>query len=161
MNKFKPVLHLVALALVSGPSPVMAAEPSEAPHEQYRVLAWKDLVPDGWEPPLVSRAYDEVSEADVDDTSVVNVLDGELAALPGYMKPVVYEGNEVSEFLPPSAVPAASNHRPRTPRTQPDGVRVRTGACSRGATLRTDLDRRRDVPEAGDDGRGTCRLSNG
>lgn len=99
MNKFKPVLHLVALALVSGPSPVMAAEPSEAPHEQYRVLAWKDLVPDGWEPPLVSRAYDEVSEADVDDTSVVNVLDGELAALPGYMKPVVYEGNEVSEFL--------------------------------------------------------------
>jgi hypothetical protein len=30
---------------------------------------------------------------------VVEDLDGELAALPGYMKPVVYEGNKVSEFL--------------------------------------------------------------
>ena len=26
-------------------------------------------------------------------------LDGQLAALPGYMKPTVYEGNQVSEFL--------------------------------------------------------------
>jgi hypothetical protein len=84
---------------VGSHAPAVASDPAEAPHEHYRVLDWQDLVPDGWEPPLVPRAYDEVSEADVDDTSVVEDLDGELAALPGYMKPVVYEGNKVSEFL--------------------------------------------------------------
>ncbi len=89
----------VMLAVMCGIAPVTAAESSKAPHENYRVLDWKDLVPDGWEPPLVSRAYDEVSDGDVDETSVVQGLDGQLAALPGYMKPVVYEGNQVSEFL--------------------------------------------------------------
>ena len=79
--------------------PVAAAEPEEAPHENYRVLDWKDLVPEGWESPLVSSAYDEVSENTVDEKSVVPDLDGQLAALPGYMKPVVFEGNAVTEFL--------------------------------------------------------------
>ena len=87
------------LACVSGYEVASASEPSETPHENYRVLEWQDLVPDGWEPPLVSRAYDEVSDASVDETSVVKDLDRQLAALPGYMKPVVYEGNQVSEFL--------------------------------------------------------------
>jgi hypothetical protein len=63
------------------------------------VLEWKDLVPEGWEPPLVAAAFDEVSEVGVDESSVVQELDGQLAALPGYMKPVVFEGNQVSEFL--------------------------------------------------------------
>lgn len=89
---------LVLFALVSGPVPATASEPSEA-HERYRVLQWEDLVPDGWEPPLVAKAYDEVSDANVDETSVVKNLDGQLSALPGYMKPIVYDGNEVSEFL--------------------------------------------------------------
>jgi hypothetical protein len=93
------VFLLVLLTIVGSHAPAVASDPAEAPHEHYRVLDWQDLVPDGWEPPLVPRAYDEVSEADVDDTSVVEDLDGELAALPGYMKPVVYEGNKVSEFL--------------------------------------------------------------
>ena len=88
----------VLLAFVGGPTPATASEPSGA-HEQYRVLQWEDLVPDGWEPPLVARAYDEVSNADVDENSVVRNLDGQVSALPGYMRPVVYEGNEVSEFL--------------------------------------------------------------
>ncbi len=89
----------ILLACVSGYEVASASEPSETPHENYRVLEWQDLVPDGWEPPLVSRAYDEVSDASVDETSVVKDLDRQLAALPGYMKPVVYEGNQVSEFL--------------------------------------------------------------
>jgi hypothetical protein len=76
----------------------MASEASEA-QQQYRVLQWEDLVPDGWEPPLVARAYDEVSDTDVDENSVVKDLDKQLSALPGYMRPVVYDGNEVSEFL--------------------------------------------------------------
>lgn len=90
---------LVLLAFVGSHSPAVASEPAEVPHENYRVLEWSDLVPDGWEPPLVPTAYDEISEAVVDETSVVKDLDGQLTALPGYMKPVVYEGNAVSEFL--------------------------------------------------------------
>ena len=92
-------LLLVSLALLSGQVHGTASEPPEAPHERYRVLEWKDLVPEGWEAPIVPRAYDEVSEADVDEASVVRDLDGQLAALPGYLKPVVFEGNQVSEFL--------------------------------------------------------------
>mgnify|MGYP001816278410 CR=1 FL=1 len=90
---------LVLLTIVGSHAPAVASESAEAPHENYRVLDWQDLVPDGWEPPLVPTAYDEVSEAAVDESSVVTGLDGKLAALPGYMKPVVFDGNEVSEFL--------------------------------------------------------------
>jgi hypothetical protein len=91
-------MPLALLMFVVGNVPAMASEASE-PHQQYRVLQWEDLVPDGWEPPLVARAYDEVSDTDVDENSVVKDLDKQLSALPGYMRPVVYEGNEVSEFL--------------------------------------------------------------
>lgn len=91
-------LFFVVLCLMGGPLSVAASEGAEAPHEHYRVLEWKDLVPEGWQPPLVATAFDEVTEA-VDEASVVKELDGQLAALPGYMKPVVFEGNRVSEFL--------------------------------------------------------------
>jgi hypothetical protein len=89
---------IVLLSLAGGHTRAVASEPSDA-HEQYRILQWEDLVPERWEPPLVARAYDEVSDADVDENSVVRNLDGKLSALPGYMKPVVYDGNKVSEFL--------------------------------------------------------------
>jgi hypothetical protein len=35
----------------------------------------------------------------IDKASVVTELDRQLAALPGFMKPVVFEDNRVSEFL--------------------------------------------------------------
>ena len=81
--------------LLSFTGPLIA----EQPHEQYRRLEWKDLVPEGWEPPLVATAFDEVTADALDPAAVVQALDGQLAALPGYMKPVVFEGNEVSEFV--------------------------------------------------------------
>ena len=93
LSRTKPAISwqfwmlLVLLSLVGGHTPAMASEPSGA-HEQYRVLQWEDLVPDGWEPPLVAKAYDEVSDAHVDETSVVKNLDGQLSAQPGYMKPI-------------------------------------------------------------------------
>ena len=89
-------LGLVLFSLWLG-NPGWAQE--EAPHEQYRVLEWQDLIPEGWEAPLVATAFDEVAKTGIDSASVVQALDGQLAALPGYMKPVVYEGNQVSEFL--------------------------------------------------------------
>ena len=94
---------LLAIAITA--QPVMA-ESSQAgdqgdsnAHENYRVLQWQDLVPAGWEPPLVPTAYDDASAADVDASSVVGELDRQLSALPGYMRPIVFEGNAVSEFL--------------------------------------------------------------
>lgn len=98
MRTVRSVL-LAVLTFVGGCAHGAAHDPVEAPHENYRVLEWQDLVPDGWEPPLVPEGYDEGSEAHVDETSVVKELNGRLAALPGYMKPVVHRGNEVSEFL--------------------------------------------------------------
>jgi len=94
-------LLMIAASLAASTKPVTAyADESDAsPHDNYRVLEWSDLVPEGWEPPLVPKAYDDVAAADVDEASVVTDLDGQLSALPGYMKPIVYEGNEVSEFL--------------------------------------------------------------
>jgi hypothetical protein len=92
-------LAVVLFAFVVWHAPAQASESVEATHDNYRVLQWRDLVPEGWESPLVAPAYDKVSVAEVDETSVVNDLDKQLSALPGYMRPVVYEGNEVSEFL--------------------------------------------------------------
>jgi hypothetical protein len=88
-----------ALAMFAAFGSAAAAETADSPIENYRVLEWNDLVPDGWEPPVVSQAYDQVTADDLDEASVVRDLDGQLAALPGYMKPVVYEGSTVSEFL--------------------------------------------------------------
>ncbi len=91
----------VSAGSLSTPYPAHAddLEEASAPEDNYRVLEWQDLVPRDWEPPLVAEAYDEVTPTSVDETSVVPELDGQLAALPGYMKPVVFHGNEVSEFV--------------------------------------------------------------
>ena len=79
--------------------PVAAYPQAEDPLAQYRVLEWKELVPESWEPPLVPESFDEIGISSVDETSVVAELDQQLAVLPGFMKPVVFEGNQVSEFL--------------------------------------------------------------
>lgn len=97
-QKFFSVLLALAL-LAFTVSQTLATESSDALLDNYRVLDWKDLVPEGWEPPLVSEAYDEVADSDVDEAAVVKELDQQLAALPGYIKPIVFEGNAVSEFL--------------------------------------------------------------
>jgi hypothetical protein len=92
-------LALALLVFSAGHGPALASESVAEPHEHYRVLQWQDLVPEGWDAPLVPTAYDEVSAADVDEASVVKDLDKQLVVLPGYMRPTVYDGNQVSEFL--------------------------------------------------------------
>ena len=95
----RALLRLAVFAAAGIFASVAGAESSDSPHENYRVLEWTDLVPEGWEPPLVPTAYGEISEADVDEASVVQALDQQLVALPGYMKPTVFEGNVVTEFI--------------------------------------------------------------
>lgn len=93
-----PVVALCAALLILF-VPVTAYAQAEDPLAQYRVLEWKELVPEGWQPPLVPESYEEIGISSVDKASVVAELDQQLAALPGFMKPVVFEGNQVSEFL--------------------------------------------------------------
>ena len=83
-------IPLVLLALVSGHTPAVASEPSEA-HENYRMLEWSDLVAEGWKRPLLLTA-EEVASPSVDKSSLVPELDHQLVVLPGYMRPVVREG---------------------------------------------------------------------
>ena len=90
---------LIYITLLIFSASVSASGQAQDPLSQYRVLEWKELVPEGWEPPLVPDAYDEIETSKIDKTSVVPELDQQLAALPGYMKPVVFEGNQVSEFI--------------------------------------------------------------
>ena len=84
------------------------AEPlEEAPEDHYRVLDWHELVPEGWQAPLVPQAHDEAESAVVDPAGVVTELDNQLVSLPGFIRPVVYEGNHVSEFV---LVPLLPHH---------------------------------------------------
>ena len=77
------------------------------PESQYQILEWEGLVPTGWEPPLVPVAHDQVEKAGIDPDSVVGDLAGKLIALPGFMKPLVFEGNSLSAFL---LVPYLQHH---------------------------------------------------
>ena len=85
--------------------------------ENYRVLEWPDLVPEGWEPPLVAPAHDEVEARGVDPASVVAALDNTLVALPGYRVPVVFEENQVTEFL---LVPMLPHHTKQHAHLEPN-----------------------------------------
>ena len=77
-------------------SPVLASEPIEEPHAQYQVLEWEDLVAEGWERPLLLSKKD-VASPSVDESSLVPELNNKLVALPGFMRPVVSEGELMAE----------------------------------------------------------------
>ncbi|WP_170287463.1 DUF3299 domain-containing protein [Halioglobus maricola] len=72
---------------------------AEDPATAYRVLEWPELVPQGWEPPLVATAHDEVEQRGIDPKAQVTSLDQQLVSIPGYMKPIVFDEQLVSEFL--------------------------------------------------------------
>ena len=95
MNTFTSVW--VTLAFVSVCPPVNASEPLDAPLEQYRVLEWKDLVAEGWHRPLL-LSEEEVSSPRIDPSSVVRELDQALVVIPGYMRPVVKEGQPLLAY---------------------------------------------------------------
>ena len=50
-------LTLLSLLLLTLKTGGVALASDEAPHEQYRVLEWQELIPEGWEPPLVGTAF--------------------------------------------------------------------------------------------------------
>ena len=98
---------LVALLVGNLSAHTAAATDDSAPETQYRVLAWEELVPKDWEPPIIPKAHNEARATPVDPSAVVATLDQQLVALPGFMKPVVFEENQVSEFI---LVPLLPHH---------------------------------------------------
>ncbi len=90
-------LALSVAWLVCAYTPAPFANASAAPEENYRILAWDDLVPEDWRRPVIARAYN--ADAPIDEKAVVQDLDGQLAALPGYMLPMAFDGKAVTEFL--------------------------------------------------------------
>ena len=98
---------IVALVVSTHSTQTLATTDETPPEAQYRILAWEDLAPEDWEPPIIPKAHDEAQATPVEPSAVVAELDQQLVALPGFMKPIVFEGNYVSEFI---LVPLLPHH---------------------------------------------------
>ena len=84
---------LSLVCLLSGT--VFANPPSTA----YMELDWKDLVPASWQPPIIDPDPSKHEAHVVDKAALVSTLQNQNIKLPGFMKPIVFEENRVSEFL--------------------------------------------------------------
>ena len=63
-------------------------------------LEWNELVPDGWQPPLILPAPPEDGTTPVvDRASLVKELDGKKVSIAGFMVPMKFDSNIISEFL--------------------------------------------------------------
>lgn len=83
----------LCLGLIFLPAAGQAAE------EQAIQLEWQDLAAPDWESPMILPAPNENGEQIVDPDSLNPALAGKQVSLPGYMKPILFTGNSVKEFL--------------------------------------------------------------
>ena len=65
--------------------------------EEYSVIDWKDLVPASWRRPMIDP--DPTEHHHVDERSLASKLDKQNIKLAGYMLPVKFTSNAVSEFI--------------------------------------------------------------
>lgn len=96
-----PSVALILVCLLSGIT--FAAQKSDTNTE----LDWKDLVPTNWHPPIIQPDPSKHDAHIVDKASLVSALQNKKVKLPGYMKPIVFEQNRVTEFL---LVPFLEHH---------------------------------------------------
>ena len=76
----------------------VAATDDSAPETQYRVLAWDDLVPKDWEPPVIPRAHNEAMATPVEPSAVVATLHQQLVAIPGFMNETWFKAEQTGPF---------------------------------------------------------------
>ena len=107
----------LAIAAMWQYSPLTLATNEQAWAAQ--VLDWPDLLPPGWEPPLIAPAYDQPGEQQVDAESLVAALGGQQVRLPGFLRPIVYSDQTVSEFL---LVPFLPHHLKQHAHLEPNQV---------------------------------------
>ena len=77
------------------PTLAQAATPPQA----YTELEWSQLVPASWQPPLIQPDPSKPDGHHVDPASLAVELQNQQVKLPGFIKPIVFEQNHVSEFL--------------------------------------------------------------
>jgi len=65
--------------------------------EKYTVIEWQDLVPASWHRPIIDP--DPSEHHHVDEKSLASKLDKQNIKLAGYMLPVKFISNVVSEFI--------------------------------------------------------------
>ena len=95
-------LATLALALAFGSGTANAAEDDAAAGDPAREITWDDLLPEGWVPPSfsVDHFFDATpAQAASVDAPVVAALNGERVRLPGYLVPLVLEGEKLKDFL--------------------------------------------------------------
>ena len=112
--RFSYLHFLYATLLVD----TLAAAPAAGANGiEARSLDWQELVPAGWEPPVIAPAYDKPTEQKVDKASLVKDLDGLQVMLPGFLRPVVFSNTIVSEFL---LVPFLPHHMKQHAHLEPN-----------------------------------------
>lgn len=101
--------HLVATTLLF--AGLLSALATHAVAEdiaaQYRMLEWQDLVPEGWEEPLIPPAHDSAEAMRVAPGAVVADLDGVRVTLPGFIKTAEFDNEQVTALL---LVPLLPHH---------------------------------------------------
>ena len=123
----KPLLTTLILACLVQVSTLALAAQNEP-----RELAWDDLMPEGWEPPPppapASIFDDESGPAGAQQSPgapVVEALNQQFVKIPGFVLPIEYEGNQVTEFLLVPYV-GACIHVPAPPGNQVVYVKLET-----------------------------------
>ena len=120
MSNALRILAVTYLLLTS--ASISAAEPRE--------VLWEDLMPAGWIPPETSSQSQFLDESEPAaeqlsvDAPVVKELDNEYVKIPGFILPVEFSGDAVSEFLLVPYV-GACIHVPPPPSNQIVYVRLK------------------------------------
>ena len=84
------------------------AQATEKETDSYTTLAWAELIPESWDRPIIlPDPSDEDTHHHVDQASLVKALAKQNIKIPGYMVPVKFKKNVVSEFI---LVPFLEHH---------------------------------------------------
>ena len=88
---------IYALAIFILFSFTLSSQAQTKTSEEYSVIDWKDLVPASWHRPLIDP--DPSEQHHVDRKSLTLKLDKQNIKLAGYMLPIKFTSNVVSEFV--------------------------------------------------------------
>lgn len=88
---------IVILTFIICTAAVGAVSDDSAAH--YRMLDWKNLVPENWEPPLIPPGHDSEEASKVPQEATVADLDGTMVTLPGYIKTAEFDNDRIKALL--------------------------------------------------------------
>ncbi len=89
--------NLLATVMIIFYGVIMSFQAQAETSDEYTELDWKDLIPKNWHPPLIEP--DPTEHHHVDKKSLLTTLQEQKIKLAGYMLPVKFTSNKVSEFV--------------------------------------------------------------